>query len=297
MDNDEGKRRARQRGAGESSLPSKLSEPSQKIQTLLEQGEELFRASRYQRAVHVWTRILFLDRGNVGAREAIERGKRAVAEQERQIDSQVVEAMRYLDGGDRRNARRLLEEALSRDRRHREARGLWEKLDALDRRSDQKNRARTGASVPDGATPVRARTRSRSPAYRTGTLPAPPFKMAKMAAFLFCALALFGAGAAWLHLNWDFLVSEGLLSRVRDGSRAAAVEELDLPVLPFPGELHYYNGARLFAKGRYRHALSELARVERQSRGFESARSLIVRIEERLLRGAAQDASAASAPR
>jgi hypothetical protein len=106
-----------------------------------------------------------------------------------------------------------------------------------------------------------------------------------MAAFLFGALCLFAAGALYVHLNWDFLVSQGPLGGARD-SRSGPAEDLDIPPPPTPVELHYFNASNLYAQGRYREALAELRRVDRRSPSFSAARGLILRIEEKLLRGA-----------
>jgi hypothetical protein len=106
-----------------------------------------------------------------------------------------------------------------------------------------------------------------------------------MAAFLFCAFCLLALGGFYIHLNWDSLVGDSAFAP----SPRDDVHELggrDIPPLPTLSELHYFNGARLFAKGRYREALAELERVGRQSSVAEEARSLVLRIEERLLRDA-----------
>jgi hypothetical protein len=104
-----------------------------------------------------------------------------------------------------------------------------------------------------------------------------------MAAFLFCALCLLALGGLYLHLNWEFLVGDSAFAASRQAG-PGATPEIEHPELPGLSDLHYYNGARLFAKGLYREALSELARVDRRSTSFEEARSMMVRIEERLLR-------------
>lgn len=285
MENDEG---ARHQGQAEPSSATGKPQFPRKIQDLLAQGDALFRSGRFQRAVHVWTRVLFLERGNRAAREAIDRGKRAIAEQERQLDIQALEAARLLDAGERVAARRLVTELLSRDPRHPEGRNLSERLEALSRRGHVAPRPSVPRGAREGAPPARRR-RTRSAAPAAYVRPVSPLKIA---AFLFCALCLFLAGAVYIHLNWDFLASEGLLSSSRGARTAkaqAAIEEVDVPPLPFPSELHYYNGARLYSKGRYREALSELGRVGRRSPAFKSAESLILRIEERLLRGAATE--------
>jgi hypothetical protein len=104
-----------------------------------------------------------------------------------------------------------------------------------------------------------------------------------MAAFLFCALCLLVLGGTYLHLNWDILVNDDPFAASRPGGAETLVEQ-EVLLLPTPNELRYYDGARLFDKGRYREALVVLAGVDRKSGVFETARSLMLRIEDRLLR-------------
>lgn len=258
-----------------------LAAPStEKTRELMQQGEDYFRVGLYQQAIHVWTRTLFLDRGNPVARAAIERAKRAIAERQRRLDAAVAEAVRLVDNGERQRARHALRWVLTRDPRHSEGRALLERLEGLGRRRERATRARL---VP--GEPLSPRTQSR----RHDPRPAPPRNPAsplKMAVFLFSALCVFAGAGLYLHLNWDFLIHDPLFDR---HDLAAQPFGTDRELLPPPAldDLHYFNGARLYAKGRYRDALAELARVGRQSSRAEQARGLILRIEERLLRDGA----------
>jgi tetratricopeptide (TPR) repeat protein len=249
---------------------------------LLRQGKELLRAGRYQQAIHVWTRILFLDRGNPVAREAIEKAKRALAERQREQDALVAEAATQVQEGKRVKAKRLLARVLTKDPGHAEGRSLWEKIETSELRGEMQASAATLATDP---VEERSRLRRRNGAQTTvvkakHTRSASPLKMA---AFLFCAFCLLALGSLYLHLSWEFLVSDSAFATSRQAG-PETVPNYDRPQLPLPSDLHYYNGARLFAKGLYRDALSELKRVDRESDCFEEARSLTVRIEERLLR-------------
>ncbi len=292
MDTDEGNRarhpgRAGVHPPGRDAASLDSPQTAAKIRDLLRRGQELAEAGRYHPAIHVWTRILFLDRGNGVARECIERAKRAVAEREREFDAKVQEASRLLESGDRHGARQLVASVLDRDRRHPEARSLWEKLLILEHRGSREEMGPGSISL-GGRVFAGNRGRARASATRRSGRVVQPVRVSpvKMAAFLFCALCLFGAGALYLYLNWDFLIREGPFASSRDAG-PGAIDPIQIPPLPFPAELHYYSGHRLFTKGRYREALAELGRVDRQSPAFEAARSLTLRIEERLLRGAA----------
>jgi hypothetical protein len=74
-----------------------VSDVAAKTEELALQGEELYRQGLFQQAIHVWTRILFLDRTNLEARGAIERAKRDIAERQRRLDLEIAEAARLLE--------------------------------------------------------------------------------------------------------------------------------------------------------------------------------------------------------
>ena len=50
-----------------------------RVEQLLLAGLDHYFAGQYERAVHVWTRVLFLDRGHARARAYIERARAAQA--------------------------------------------------------------------------------------------------------------------------------------------------------------------------------------------------------------------------
>jgi tetratricopeptide (TPR) repeat protein len=283
MEKDEGARRS----SGGSATPANRwdegadgGELDRKIEFLLRQGRELFSNGSLQQAIHVWTRILFLDRNNKAARKAIGHAKRAIAERQRQLDALVLEAESREKVGDRRGAQIRLSQVLTVDPRHSEGRSLREKIEEEERRGEARSGSLSLAGKPMEVGHSKAPRRRTVMPRAVATDEASPLKMA---VFLFSALCLFAAGGLYLHLNWDFLISDGGLSASRPAGMA--LSQPALPALPKPAELHYYNGARLYAKGLYRDALSELALVDRECPNFEEARSLILRIEERLLRG------------
>jgi tetratricopeptide (TPR) repeat protein len=253
-----------------------------KTSDLLRQGRAFLNAGHYQQAINVWTRILFLDRGNLAAREAIDKAKRSMAERQRELDALVGEAAKRAEKGERPKAKRLLARVLTLDPRHTEGRGLWEKIEATERRAEaQSNGVTLTTDLPGGTT----RLRRRSAGQKNGakTKKARSASPLKMAVFLFCAFCLLALGGLYLHLNWDFLVSDSAFATSRQEGPGTA-NLIEHPQVPMPSDLHYYNGARLHAKGQYRDALAELARVERGTAFYEDARGLILRIEERLLR-------------
>lgn len=117
-----------------------------------------------------------------------------------------------------------------------------------------------------------------------------------MAGFALATMLVFGSGALYLHLNWESIVSDGAFGASSPLSPGSMLER-EAPPVPDTGEIRYYNAERLAAKGRYRDALAELGGIDRGSAIAARARSLTLRIEERLLRGAAEDDASAGAMR
>jgi tetratricopeptide (TPR) repeat protein len=261
-----------------------------KTEELYQQGEELFDKGLFQRAIHIWTRILFLDRGNVGARKAIDRAKRSLAERQRRLDAEVAEGTRLLEAGDTEAARCRIRSVLAIDPRHVEALQVAEGIASRDRRQEEGRASQTNAVLEVApASPKRGllvRVSKTAP-VRTETAASP----LKMAVFVLASVLVFAAGALYLHLNWDSFVSDGAFE---NSVSAMELSEPEPSSVPGPAELRYYNGARLFAKGRYREALAELSLVDRSSPSAERARSLILRIEERLLRGGSEEFNSAT---
>ena len=256
----------------------------------MRRGKELFAVGMFSQAIHVWTRILFLERGHVEARQAIERGKKAVAEQHRLLDMELAAASDLLERGEREQAAAKVKSVLSLDPRNHEGHQLAGRIHAAARRSEAGRRSETSLGTASAAVPAREPT----PSTKRGLLlrvshssPRRDARMAhasplKMASFVLAAILVFASGALYLHLNWDSIVSDGAFRANETLSRTVS-ERAAVP-LPVTSELYYFNGARLFAKGRYRDALDELSLVERDSVVAERARGLILRIEERLLR-------------
>jgi len=265
---------------------------------LLRQGEDLYARGLHHQAIHVWTRILFLDRGNLEARLRIDKANTAVAERLRWLDAEVAEARVLFDAGEIEGARERVRSVLAAGGSHGEAVQLAAAIEALDRRSE----APSGVSREAGAlaapppTPAQGVVFPATPAqgvvfrvpkgrrqssHRAGPRATSRFKMA---AFLLGALLLFGVSAFYLSENWEGIVSGGAFGHPAGLANSVPSDRLAASV-PGLSELRYYNGERLFAQGHYREALAELRRVDRDSAVMAEARSLILRIEDRLLRG------------
>ena len=283
-----------------------------KADELFRQGEDLCKWGRYEQAIHVWTRMLFLERGDTRAQGAIERAKRAVAERQRELDVELAVAEELLETGDIEAAASGVRHILSLDPRHAEGHRLEERIAARKRRIDV---TPTNAGTVAGADHIddddvhESLSRSkRGLLLRVSTKASPTLrppgkassqKLAghrmvslKMAGFGLGVVLVFASSALYLHLNWDSIVSDGafVTGNALAPGGAGPVEA----AVPGASELRYYNGVRLYEKGRYREALAELSLVGRDDAVSERARSLILRIEDRLLRGGELPQSPAS---
>jgi hypothetical protein len=85
-----------------------------RVEQLLLTGLDHYFAARYERAIHVWTRVLFLDRGHARARAYIDRARSALAERQRETDELLHRGTAAFESGNADDARRLLTAAVER---------------------------------------------------------------------------------------------------------------------------------------------------------------------------------------
>ena len=101
-----------------------------KIEQLLLSGLEHYFRGRFERAIDVWTRVLFLDRSHARVRAYIDRARAAAAERVRESEALLHAGVKACDRGDVTEARALLTTAIDRGGAHDEA---WAVLDRLER--------------------------------------------------------------------------------------------------------------------------------------------------------------------
>lgn len=83
-----------------------------RIEQLLLAGLDHYFAGQYERAINVWTRVVFLERHHDRARAYIERARGAMAERLRRSDECLQEGVSAYNAGDVERARELLTRAL-----------------------------------------------------------------------------------------------------------------------------------------------------------------------------------------
>src|ERR1700704_2911155 len=79
----------------------------EKIEQLLLAGLDHYFAARYEHAINVWTRALFLDRSHPRAHAYIERARSALAERQRRSEELLQDGVSALNRGHGYEARRL----------------------------------------------------------------------------------------------------------------------------------------------------------------------------------------------
>ena len=90
-----------------------------RIEELLLSGLDHYFGGQYERAISVWTRIVFLDRHHDRARAYIERARSALAERQRESDECLHDGVVAYNAGEIDKARELLTRALEQGRRRR----------------------------------------------------------------------------------------------------------------------------------------------------------------------------------
>src|SRR5437016_9888513 len=103
-----------------------------KIEELLLVGLDHYFASRYELAINVWTRVLFLDRSHARARAYIERARSAQAERQRESEELLHNGLSAFQRGESGEARRLLEAAIEGGAPSEDALVVLERLNRLE---------------------------------------------------------------------------------------------------------------------------------------------------------------------
>jgi len=215
------------------------------IESLLLTGLDCYFGGDYERAVHAWTRVLFLDRSHPRARAYIERARAVQAERQRRADALVQGGLAAFDRGDAGRARELLASAVSQGGADDIALALLQRLDRVGEGRLTPGPAgpnpTAGAGFPEPGPPA---GRRRSRVNRT---------------LLVSTLALLVVAVS-LVLGWE------RIDRWRAGSDAPvtaplpASEPEPLP-LPRASELALRRVQALVARGHLHEALGALAYV------------------------------------
>jgi hypothetical protein len=228
------------------------------IDGLIDEGLDRYFDARYEDAIHVWTRVLFLDRSHARARAYIERARTALAELQRRSDELLQASRELLDRGDTDAARRMLGEAVATTADDLQVSALRVRLERL-----EQFRA---LSDPHVSVPVPAPT-----VARWTWRPSSRWVTSLAGAVLVGTLALMLFQAATLPPD--------------AGSPVAAPSTIRLPRLT-GAEVALVRARTAFAGGRLSQALRELERVSPQSPERAAADDLRVEIQQLLFASA-----------
>src|SRR5262245_36680969 len=104
-----------------------------RVEALLVEGLDKYFNGRYEEAIHLWTRVLFLDRSHARARAYIDRARTAVAERQRRADQMLHESQTLMQQGETAAARELLVEVVAETGENDQAAALRVRLERIER--------------------------------------------------------------------------------------------------------------------------------------------------------------------
>ena len=224
-----------------------------KIEQLLLVGLDHYFAARYELAINVWTRALFLDRSHARARAYIDRARSALAERQRESEELLQNGVAAFQRGEGDEARRLLQAAIDGGAPSEEALAVLDRLNRLET---------TVPAVPAPRSDPSHRERARRAARETSR--SVPGTSGLAAVVLAAAVAVLGGVAAWRDMiDWRSLVALARVagrSEPRPAAPAPVARDASIP-LPRRGETALIRARALTASGHLHDALSALESV------------------------------------
>jgi hypothetical protein len=209
-----------------------------RAEALLVDGLHHYFNGRFEDAIHVWTRVLFLDRSHARARAYIDRARTAIAERQRLADEMLAASTDRLTQGDAAEARRILAAVV-------DTTGTDERAEALRSRIERLERAGSTAVLSpsrDGGEVAPLADVRRSAAWRR------PATIAVAFVVIVLAVLIAPMVSEWLGF----------------GSPAVTLETTGSPVprtVLSSSEVALVRARTLYARGRLAEALRALDRV------------------------------------
>ena len=252
-----------------------------KIERFLLAGLNHYFGARYEEAIHLWTRALFLDRGHARARAYIERARSALAERQRESEELAHTGVEAFQRGDVDAARDLLTSAVERGGSHDDVQALLERVSRLE------------VAAGRGQMPARA-AQSQHP-RRTRPARSERRMSSRLRGLLPLTLLVGGAAMAlYAAASWDRLEPFLPLPRMAPTVPTSLVREQPLPRPP--ADAVALNRAQtLYEQGRFHESLDMLVRVRPGSPFRPEADALQAVIQRALLAGVRQFPPAANA--
>ena len=226
-----------------------------KIEQLLLVGLDHYFAARYELAINVWARALFIDRSHARARAYIERARSALAERQRESEELLQNGVAAFQRGEGNEARRLLQAAIDGGAPSEEALAVLDRLDRIETVAPPAAALRQGRSHRERARRVSpGPSRSVSGAVRLAAM-----------VVLATAIGALGGVAVWKDMiDWRALVELARVAVRSEPPPAAApapVARDAALALPRRGETALVRARALATSGHLREALFALESV------------------------------------
>ena len=239
-----------------------------KIERLLLSGLDHYFKGRYERAIDIWTRVLFLDRSHARARAYIERARAALSERLRESEELVHTGVEAFERGDVTEARSLLTSAVEQGGGRDEALTVLDRLNRLEVAAGDDRLPRRGAATcPFGR-------RELDPGVGPGTR-----RVRVVPLVLFVGVVLAAGYMALFWGEWESLVWG------RPAPRMVAPARMTVEPLPLPSgaSVRVSRARRLVEDGRLHAALNVLDTVGSGDSLAEEADALRATIQRQLL--------------
>lgn len=223
-----------------------------RIEQLLLAGLDQYFAHRYEHAINLWTRVLFLDRHHDRARAYIERARSAQAELQRETEAVLYQGIAAFHEGDVVRARELVADALDRGASIDDAQGMLDRIERLD----------AGQTAPKARRRVVSTSASVSTVESSSAVAsARPKRVGSWVAALLAIAATVGMFVVGV---WGWTVPEPSTWPLF-ASRSAARAVIPMTPAPLPAaaanERFLALAKARYATGRLRDALNELDRI------------------------------------
>ena len=236
---------------------------------LLVEGLDRYFNGRYEDAIHLWTRLLFLDRNHAKARAYIDRARTALAERQRRSEEMLQTSRALLEQGETEAARDLLAEAVAQGGEDEHAAALRLRLERVERLTAADRAWPAGAPLPVEGVVIES-----VPGWSWRQRPRPLAVGAVLAAALLLVLTV-SSGVAQEWLGWQ---------SAPEGLRPATLDAR-IPVLS-SSEVALVRARTLADRGRFAEALRALDRVSPDSAQRSVVDRLKADIQQLLLAGA-----------
>ncbi len=251
---------------------SKLDEETdRKIERLLLQGLDHYFKQQFERAIEIWSRVLFLERNNTRAQAYIAKARSAVAERIRESEESFFVGAEAFDRGDVDRARELLLDAIKSGGNRDEVLTLLDRLDRLE----------IASGLPEKTRPSRSQTFKDEEKLKFFDFRKVSWSRNQYLIALSCLFGLGLAVALWF-LNSDVSLDRNTLTPEQIFSVSVHDEHSGLQLL-LMSDITLRRAEREMADGRYFEALRLLELISPGEPSSGKANKLKTEIQSELL--------------